>query len=88
MRVVVKNHALPVYKKNRIASLLCIFESTIYHVSSNVFYISIIYMVNEDSLNSRQSCTLVSKCFKMHIIIFFRFRVLAEKIVSNILKKS
>ena len=29
MRVVVKNHALPVYKKNRIASLLCIFESTI-----------------------------------------------------------
>ena len=30
MRVVVKNHALPVYKKNRLASLLCIFESTIY----------------------------------------------------------
>ena len=29
MRVVVKNHALPVYKKNIIASLLCIFESTI-----------------------------------------------------------
>ena len=29
MRVAMKNHALPVYKKNRIASLLCIFESTI-----------------------------------------------------------
>ena len=29
MRVAVKNHALPVYKENRIASLLCIFESTI-----------------------------------------------------------
>ena len=29
MRVAVKNHALPVYKKNRIAPLLCIFESTI-----------------------------------------------------------
>ena len=29
MRVAVKNHALPVYKKNRIASLLRIFESTI-----------------------------------------------------------
>ena len=29
MRVAVENHALPVYKKNRIASLLCIFESTI-----------------------------------------------------------
>ena len=30
MRVAVKNHALPVYKKNRLASLLCIFESTIH----------------------------------------------------------
>ena len=29
MRVPVKRHALPVYKKNRIASLLCIFETTI-----------------------------------------------------------
>ena len=29
MRVAVKSHALPVYKKNRIASLLCIFEITI-----------------------------------------------------------
>ena len=29
MLIAVKNHALPVYKKNRIASLLCIFESTI-----------------------------------------------------------
>ena len=29
MCVAVKNHALPVYKKNRIASLLCIFESII-----------------------------------------------------------
>ena len=30
MRIAVKSHALPVYKKHRIASLLCIFESTIY----------------------------------------------------------
>ena len=30
MREAVNNHALPIYKKNRIASLLCIFESTIY----------------------------------------------------------
>ena len=29
MHVAVKSHALPVYKKNRIFSLLCIFESTI-----------------------------------------------------------
>ena len=29
MRLAVKSHALPVYKKHRIASLLCIFESTI-----------------------------------------------------------
>ena len=30
MRVAVKNHALPVFKKNRIALLLCIFETIIY----------------------------------------------------------
>ena len=29
MRVAVDSHALPIYKKNRIASLLCIFETTI-----------------------------------------------------------
>ena len=29
MRVAVKSHALPVYKKNRITSLLCIFETTV-----------------------------------------------------------
>ena len=29
MRVAVNSHALPVYKENRIASLLCIFENTI-----------------------------------------------------------
>ena len=30
MHVAVKNHALPVFKKNRIALLLCIFETIIY----------------------------------------------------------
>ena len=29
MRVAVNNHTLPFYKKNRVASLLCIFETTI-----------------------------------------------------------
>ena len=29
MRVAVKSHALPVFKNNRIASLLCIFETII-----------------------------------------------------------
>ena len=29
MRVAVNSHALPVYKKSRIASLLCIFETTV-----------------------------------------------------------
>ena len=29
MSVAVNSHALPIYKKNRIASLLCIFETTI-----------------------------------------------------------
>ena len=40
MRVAVKNHALPVYKKNRIASLLCIFESTI---SEPIFKLLVLY---------------------------------------------
>ena len=35
MRVAVNSHALPIYKKNRIASLLCIFETTI-HLSNFV----------------------------------------------------
>ena len=30
MRVAVTSHALPIYKKNRIASLLCIFETIIH----------------------------------------------------------
>ena len=29
MRVAVNSHALPIYKKDRIALLLCIFETTI-----------------------------------------------------------
>ena len=37
MRVAVENHALPVYnKKKRIASFLCIFESTIRGDAQNV----------------------------------------------------
>ena len=32
IRVAVNSHALPIYKKNRIASLLCIFETTIYYI--------------------------------------------------------
>ena len=37
MGIVVKSHALPVYKKYRIASLLCIFESTITFFSKLTF---------------------------------------------------
>ena len=33
MHVAVNNHALPVYKNNRITSLLCIFESTIVNIN-------------------------------------------------------
>ena len=29
MRMAVNSHALPIYKKSKIASLLCIFETTI-----------------------------------------------------------
>ena len=32
MRVAVNSHALPIHKKNRIASLLCIFETIIIQV--------------------------------------------------------
>ena len=32
MRVAVKNHALPVFKKTRIALLLCIFETIIHQI--------------------------------------------------------
>ena len=46
MRVVVKNHALPVYKKNRIASLLCIFESTIKSTAVHSFFVT-----NESEIN-------------------------------------
>ena len=36
MRVAVNIHALPIYKKNRIASLLCIFETIIVHYEISV----------------------------------------------------
>ena len=38
MRVAVKSHTLPVYKKNRIASLLCIFKTTIKLILSQIRY--------------------------------------------------
>ena len=38
MRVAIKYHALPVFKKNRIASLLCIFESTIMCVTLSMHF--------------------------------------------------
>ena len=40
MRLAVKSQVLPVYKKNRIASLLCIFETTIYGL-----FVMIVYQV-------------------------------------------
>ena len=36
MRVAVKNHALPVFKKNRLALLLCIFETIICRLESYI----------------------------------------------------
>ena len=35
MRVAVNSHALPIYKKNRIASLLCIFETSKLSITKN-----------------------------------------------------
>ena len=49
MRVAVNNHSLPIYKKNRIASLLCIFKSTI---KTCVF--SLVYNYLRPSNNSTQ----------------------------------
>ena len=47
MRVAVKNHALPVCKKNRIASLLCNFESTINKVSCILYLLYLGYIVHD-----------------------------------------
>ena len=44
MRVAVNSHALPIYKKNRIASLLCIFETTIIAVCIDRLLLSFILM--------------------------------------------
>ena len=49
MRVAVNSHALPIYKKNRIASLLCIFETIIvdslFIVAPIVCMVSVCYAV-------------------------------------------
>ena len=39
-QVAVNSHALPIYKKNRIASLLCIFETTIQNFIAYVISLS------------------------------------------------
>ena len=44
MRVAVNSHALPIYKKNSIASLLCIFETTIYTYSWSKY--NLIYLLH------------------------------------------
>ena len=50
MRVAVNSHALPIYKKNRIASLLCIVETTIVMLKSkkicSVMFCSMLFLVN------------------------------------------
>ena len=44
MRVAVKSNASPVYKKNTIASLLCIFETTI--VLPNNVYLILAFIIS------------------------------------------
>ena len=58
VRVAVNSHALPVHKKNRITSLLCIFE-TIIHVS--------VYCVKNNA-----SIRLYQPNFKMHDVHVLR----------------
>ena len=45
MRLAVKSRALPVYKKNRIASLLCIFESIIVQSVKLLLASSLLYNI-------------------------------------------
>ena len=42
MRVAVNSHALPIYMKNRIASLLCIFETIINPCDKSTKYLTIL----------------------------------------------
>ena len=50
MRVAVKNHALPVFKKNRIALLLCIFETIILNnCEQNIMSLSLLVGMTVDS---------------------------------------
>ena len=43
MREAVNSHALPVHEKNRITSLLCIFETTFYSANS-VYLLKLIFV--------------------------------------------
>ena len=70
MRVAVNSHALPIYKKKRIASLLCIFETIIpvyqfkqFHVNTcilvrfkNIFDGLCVFIFLYISLNSHAIC--------------------------------
>ena len=73
MCVAVKNHALPVYTKNRIASLLCIFESIIYHCQ--ILYMSCIIVtlhVPVDCVTNNASIRLYQPNFEMHDVHVLR----------------
>ena len=53
MRVAVNSHALPIiYKKNIIASLLCIFETTILSDGTGVFVL-LVYWMNQADLQCK-----------------------------------
>ena len=69
MPVAVKNHALPVYKKKRIVSLLCIFESTIARYRS----LPIIQTLHND-------CSLIENIllFCTHFMNIFQFLRVVE----------
>ena len=49
MRVAVNNHALPVYKKCRLVSLLCIFKTTIIEFSLTVKAATLIFISGRGS---------------------------------------
>ena len=53
MRVAVNSHALPIYKKNRIASLLCIFETTILQYLMHSFEMGSFFLLSSESTLSK-----------------------------------
>ena len=67
MRVAVNSHALPIYKKNRIASSLCIFETI--HVAQNHCCFTLV-AINSDKRVAPVVGSVVVLCFIVRYFVF------------------